>query len=163
MKKEVLIAVLIGLSLGLIITYGVYRFRSALDNKPVTNLETTTILTAIDSVPTVLALHSPEHGTVQSSSTLTIAGTTIPNTFVVIFINDRDIVSTSDGSGNFSTKAELDEGSNIIRVHVLEENGESVVEERIVVVSPLLEANDEEANKEEKAVEAQSDQENKNE
>jgi hypothetical protein len=148
MKKEVFIAVLIGLSLGLIITYGVYRFRTALTSKPVTNLELAATPTPDESIPTVLAWHNPEAGSVQTDTAVTITGTTIPSTFIVVFINNQDFVTTTDETGNFSIQTDLNEGGNIIRLHVVEESGEAVTEERVVIVSTALENNDEGPEKE---------------
>ncbi len=139
MKKEVLVAVFVGLSMGLIITFGVYRVKSSITQKPTAEFIQTNPETEATTTPTVLALHSPEDGTIQLEKELTVTGTTIANSFVVVFINNSDYVSTSDGSGNFTVKVTLDEGVNIIRVHVIDENSSSVVEERLVVVSDLFE------------------------
>lgn len=138
MKKEVLIAIFVGLSMGLIITFGVYRVMSSLTQKPVAEFvqETQTQVTA---TPTVLTLHSPEDGIIQTETELTVTGTTIPNSFIVVFINNEDYISTSDESGNFTIKVELETGENIIRVHVVDVNVAHTVEERFVVVSDAFE------------------------
>lgn len=138
MKKEVLIAIFVGLSMGLIITFGVYRVMSSITEKPVAEFvqETQTEVTA---TPTVLALHSPEDGIIQTETDLTVTGTTIANSFIVVFVNDEDYISTSDESGNFTIKVELETGENIIRVHVVDVNVAHTVEERFVVVSNAFE------------------------
>lgn len=134
MKKEVLVAIFVGLSMGLIITFGVYRVKNSITEKPVAQFveeagipETTT--------PTLLALHNPEDGKIQTERELTITGTTIANSFVVTFVNNEDYISTSDESGSFTIKVELESGENIIRVHVVDGNSTPVVEQRLVVVS----------------------------
>lgn len=144
MKKEVLVAILVGLSMGLIITFGVYRVRNSIAEAPATNLVETTEETQETVVPTMLALHSPEDGIVQVEKELTVTGTTTPNSFVVLFINDTDFISDADESGNFSFKAELEDGANIIRVHVLDNEGSTIVEERLVVVSDVFEEKEQE-------------------
>jgi hypothetical protein len=138
MKKEVIIAIIVGLSMGLIITFGVYRVRNTITQKPVAEFEkeTTTQATA---TPTVLALHNPEDGIIVTETELTVTGTTVANSFIVVFINNEDYVSNSDESGNFAVKVILEDGVNIVRVHVLDENGTAVVEERLVVVSDAFE------------------------
>jgi hypothetical protein len=139
MKKEVLIAIFVGLSMGLIITFGVYRVKSSLTDKPVAEFIDETQNDQAVATPTILALHSPEDGLIQTETELTITGATIANSFIVIFINDEDYITTSDETGNFTLKVELDEGENFIRVHVLDENSATVVEERFVMVSDAFE------------------------
>lgn len=144
MKKEVLIAIFVGLSMGMIITFGVYRVKNSINEKPTANLEEELAEENVPATPTLLALHSPEDGTVQTEKELTVTGTTIPNSFVVLFVNDSDFISNTDESGNFSFKIELEDGVNIIRVHVLNETGETTVAERLVVVSDEFEKAEEE-------------------
>lgn len=139
MKKEVLIAILVGLSMGLIITFGVYRVKNSITETPTADLEENQLDVEATAAATILALHSPEDGTVQTEKELTVTGTTIPNTFVVLFVNDIDFISNSDESGNFSFKIELEDGANILRVHVLNDEGGATVEERLVVVSDAFE------------------------
>lgn len=146
MKKEALIAILIGVGLGLIITYGFYRFRVSLSQPP-----TKTVAELLEQTPededdqsqSIIALHSPEDGIVQSETSVLIAGTTLEDVFVVIFINDEETVTTSDESGNFSLNTKLQAGANIISVYVVDSSGETYSEERLVVVTDIFdEANE---------------------
>ena len=140
MKKEILIAIFVGLSMGLIITFGVYRVRTSVSKPVVDFVEKAREQNEVVATPTILALHNPEDGTVQTQTDLTVTGTTIAGSFIVLFINDTDYISNSDESGNFSFKVELENGVNIIRVHVVDAtSGVSVVEERLVVVSDAFE------------------------
>ncbi len=139
MKKEILIAILVGLSMGLIITFGVYRVKTSITHHPNNNQLNTQTQEEATATPTLLALHSPEDGTVQTTKELTVTGTTTPNSMIVLFVNNQDFISTTDDSGNFSFQVELEEGSNVIRVHVLNNESEAVVEERLVVVSDIFE------------------------
>lgn len=139
MKKEVLIAVLIGLTMGLLITYGIYRVQTAVNQPPVTDVLETATESAETSAPTVIALHSPLQGAVQTSQDLIITGTTIPDSNIVIFINDDETITKSDRSGSFTHEAVLNDGTNIIRVHVIDEGGNSAIQERVVVVSDIFE------------------------
>lgn len=139
MKKEVLIAIFVGLSMGLIITFGVYRVKTSITEQPIADFIENEEDTEVTATPTLLALHSPEDNTIQTEKELIITGTTIQNTFIVVFVNDEDYLSTSDESGNFSVKVELEENENIIRVHVVDEESASVVEERLVVFTDAFE------------------------
>ncbi len=135
MKKEVLLAVLIGLVSGLIITYGVYRAQTSL-SQPRNSVDTTAQPTADpqSSDNPNLSIVSPEDETVQSEESVTVAGATLPGSYVVIFINDVQSITTADSSGNFSIQTKLEAGSNIIRVHSLDENGVETVQERTVIL-----------------------------
>lgn len=163
MKKEIIIAILVGLSMGLIITFGVYRVKSSITEAPTTSLEDESEQNEATTAPTILALHSPEDGTVQVEKELTVTGTTIPNSFIVLFVNDSDFISNTDESGNFSFQVELEDGANILRVHVLNEDGETTVEERLVVISDAFEQEEaENSAKEEEKTEENTEENNEN-
>ena len=146
MKKEVVIAILVGLSMGLIITFGVYRVKNSITEAPIANLAENQLEVEATAAATILALHSPENGIIQTEKELTVTGTTIPNAFVVLFVNNSDYISNTDESGNFSFKIELEDGANILRVHVLSNDGDATVEERLVVVSDAFEQEEAAAN-----------------
>jgi hypothetical protein len=138
MKKEVLIAILIGFSLGLTITYGVYRVRLAMQDQP------PSIEQIVNATPTpaseaqsIIAVHSPTNGTVQTEASTTVAGTTLPNAFVVLFVNNESYIQTSDATGNFSFEVPLVNGGNILIVHVVNEDGQSISVERTIVVTSV--------------------------
>lgn len=160
MKKEVLIAIIIGLSMGLVITYGVYRVRKTFVSEPATDVTTSPSPTADTVAKTVLAVHSPEDGLVQTENTTNVTGTTLPNAFVVVFVNNQDYITESDDSGNFTFTAELEDQTNVITVHVIDEDGQTYSEERLVVVSNALEeaASDDEAGNQSATQSAQTTQ-----
>ncbi len=142
MKKEVLIAVLIGLSMGLVITYGIYRVQSTLNEPPVTDVaevvEEAANALLSNAGSALVSIHSPEDGSIQSDTALQMAGTTLPNTFVVLFVNDQDFISTTDDSGNFSFSVELKRGTNVLNLHVVDSSGTITTTERVVVVTDLF-------------------------
>ncbi|PIY80244.1 MAG: hypothetical protein COY80_04075 [Candidatus Pacebacteria bacterium CG_4_10_14_0_8_um_filter_42_14] len=140
MKKEVVVAILIGLSFGLIITYGLFRVHKAV-TAPTTN-STITFPTNATATPTpagaMLTILSPEDGHVQEESEVTVTGTATPDSIVVLFVNGEEFISSADASGSFSFTVALEEGSTILSVHAIDENGVGAAEERVVVVSKLL-------------------------
>jgi len=140
MKKEILLAVIIGLAFGLVITYGLYRVRKATQTAKTQPISTTAPIASPGSVagsPLLTILH-PEDNIVQEELGTTVTGTAQPNAIVVLFINDEEHISTVDSSGNFSFTVDLKPGSTILSVHVIDENGETVTAERAIVVSSLL-------------------------
>ncbi len=143
MKKEVLVAVLIGLSMGLVITYGIYRVQNSLSQPPITDVADVLELTNGElesaAVATVLSVHTPQAGAIQTGNTTTVTGTTIPNANVVIFVNEDDQIMVSDNSGNFTFNANLKNGTNVLNIYVVNDSGETAKEERIVVVTDMYE------------------------
>lgn len=131
MKKELFLAVLIGLSLGLIITYGIYTARTSLLRPRSTDASASPATTPSPET-SVVVLHSPEDESVVTVAELTIAGTTIPKTIVVIVVDDQDTITLADESGNFSTTVTLKPGANIVLVSQFDENGVETHLERIV-------------------------------
>lgn len=139
MKKEMLLTVLVGLIIGLIITFGMYRARLA--QIP----EESTLLTATATPTTdvegnqsgTLVLHSPEDEIIVDGETLTIAGTTQPNIYIAIFVNDLESITTADASGNFSVQKELENGSNVIVVQAIAADGTVTKVERTVIYSTV--------------------------
>jgi hypothetical protein len=136
MKKEMLISILVGLTFGLIITYGVYRARTSLSRTP----ETEPLLSSPAASPTttnsgMLVLLTPEDETVQSTNDVSVTGTAPADSQVVVFINDTEYLTTADATGHFSIAATLEAGSNVITVYVVDEEGNIASEERVVIVS----------------------------
>ena len=133
MKKEVVIAILIGLSLGLFITYGIYQARTGGSRRSADDtLADQTLQTEFSGE---LVINSPLDESVQSENTVSVSGTTLPNSFVVVFVGNDETITTTDNSGNFSVEVELAAGSNIIVVIVIDEDGKSLSVERVVIVS----------------------------
>ncbi|MBT3250067.1 MAG: hypothetical protein HN846_02990 [Candidatus Pacebacteria bacterium] len=147
MKKEMLISVLVGLFFGLIIVYGVYTAQSSLAKPELTTekLEVSPSVEAENETTGILSIHSPEDETIVNEPVTTITGTTIADSYVVIFINDKESITNADESGNFSIEGELELGSNIIEVHVIDSDGKVVVKERTIIYTtkPLVEESSE--------------------
>ncbi len=135
MRKEVIIAILIGLVMGLFITYGFYHSQRTTDSSQVATIadleETEPVVTAENGK---LTIHNPEDETVQSETTVNVAGSTTPNSYVVIFINDTPHITRADETGNFARDLELSNLANIIIVHAIEDSGEVNTAQRSVVV-----------------------------
>lgn len=126
MKKEVLIAVILGLVGGLIITVGMYRARQAVQTA---NPEATFQVLASPgaNIPTQTAAPSQAGLTVSSPTqdalvfdpTLRISGATQAEIPVVILHNEKEIIIFSDKQGNFSAEATLTYGANIFSIKAM--------------------------------------------
>jgi len=142
MSKEMLVAVFIGLAVGLFLTYGIYRARLAMSPTPQPAPTPSAATTGTDTSNSStsngkLTLVSPEDESVQADKKVTVAGTTVPNAYVVILVNDAETITTSDGAGNFSKEVTLVSGSNVIGVHVLDTTGAQMTLDRTVIVANL--------------------------
>lgn len=140
MKKEILLAILIGLAFGLFITYGLYRVRKATQSAKTQPASTTAPAASPSSDPdaALLTILNPEDNLVQEEDTTTVTGTTQPNAIVVLFVNQEEHISTADETGNFSFTVDLETGSSILTVHSIDENGKTTSATRTIVVSSLF-------------------------
>ena len=133
MKKEIVVAILLGLTLGLIVSVGVYRARKSLQsqttNQPIPSSSPTPDTTGKGP----LVIISPEDESIQSTKELKITGTTKPEALIVIMVNDTPFVTTADKSGNFSIQTELKTMANIIVVRAIDEDGNTTEEKRSVI------------------------------
>lgn len=134
MKKEAIIAVLVGLSLGLFITYGVYKARTSVSRE--SRSTDLTLSSLSDQTPSgELVVNTPSNESIQNENTTTVSGTTMANSFVVVFVGEEETITAADASGNFSVEVELEDGSNVITVMVINEDGQTFSVEKIVIVS----------------------------
>jgi hypothetical protein len=137
MKKEILFAILIGLVMGLFITYGIYHSqRSSEVNQTTSNIEELNEVT-----PTTdpqkngkLTLYSPEDESIIAESSIQVTGKTLPNSFIVVFVNNEPVITQADETGNFSKNVELETLANVITVHAVDEDGVHYSTQRTVIV-----------------------------
>lgn len=135
MRKEVIIAILIGLVMGLFITYGFYQSQKVADPNQISTIDELETAEPISPVENgKLTLFSPEDETVQKDKTVKVAGSTSPNSFVVIFVNNSPIITQADETGNFSREVTLEPLANIISVYSIETDGGTNMVQRAVVV-----------------------------
>lgn len=142
MKKELILAILIGLSVGLVIVFGVYRTRTIFTPRgQQERLEVSPVPSPSAEVLSNLVVHSPVDESIQEAPDVTIAGSTNANDFVVIMVNNESFITTADKSGNFSISAVLEAGGNIIQVNSINENGDVTTQELTVIYTtqPLFE------------------------
>lgn len=121
MRKEIIIAIFVGVVLGGIFTYGIRRANLAY--KPSDNISQTEEIVTNENdfdnqTISSLSLLSPEQNDVYLENTVTVTGITKPKSTVVISAEDDDFVLTSDNSGEFTQEIELIGGLNSILVKV---------------------------------------------
>lgn len=148
MRKEVIIAIILGLGLGFVITFGIYRTRVALRSTPSSEEQAEVLKTPTASLAPAteqeLAIHYPEDGLITAETSTVVAGESEPNAPVVLLVNSTEYLSTTDAGGNFSFDVPLRQGSNVLTLYVLREDGSSYTDQRTVIMgdfSDLIEAN----------------------
>lgn len=137
MRKEILLAVFVGITLGLMITFGIYQ--NSENAKTGQNNDTDQLInnpvsseSAIIQDPQLM-INSPEEDLFTNEEDLIVSGSSTPNSFVVVFVNDKENISSTDESGNFSIKVKLTEGGNLIEINSIDEDGKKISKQRTVI------------------------------
>lgn len=134
MRKEVIIAIVIGIAFGLLITFGIYQANQTADSidqgKTAVNNPSPTPQTPQDRLFTLLSL---EDGDILSTPTATISGNLKANTHLVIISENDEIFVTADKNGNYSEEIELNSGANTIKLTAITTEGLKEERELILV------------------------------
>ena len=131
MRKEVLFAILAGVTLGLILAFGVWRANLALrskDSPPEEPSEETQPQEATFGI----TLAAPNDFEVVSQSPFLISGITKPELFVAISGVEEDFVVKSDVEGEFKQEITLIEGVNEITITAFDADGVTI-EKRLLI------------------------------
>jgi len=137
MRKEILLAIFVGITLGLMITFGIYQ--NSENAKTGQNSNTDQLINNPVSTESAaiqdpqLVINSPEEELLTNEEELIVSGSSNPDSFVVILVNDVETISNTDESGNFSVKVQLTLGGNLIEINSIDEDGQQVSKQRTVV------------------------------
>lgn len=137
MKKEVAIAIVIGLVLGLVVTFGIYTARrSGTPAQQSAEMLASASPDSPGSSPTQnsLVISSPEDGLITSDKEVQVSGTTEANSFIFIFYDGSYKLEKADISGNFSSKIPTKPGPMLIVIRTLDDAGNSVEDERSLYI-----------------------------
>jgi hypothetical protein len=86
--------------------------------------QTATNTVAQATQPLTLTIANPTEDTIVENGTLTIQGTTLPNTTVLFYTDTADGSADSDASGNFEGTISLENGINTLTITAFSESGE---------------------------------------
>jgi hypothetical protein len=126
MKKEAIFAIIIGIIVGLGITFAIYRLKTKTSS---------TIKEVDEQINQKLLITSPQDESILSSTSLRISGTAEPNEMIVIFVNDEEYITQADSIGAFAQDVKLDMGGNIIQYTAISTDGKQTTLTQNVVVS----------------------------
>ncbi|KKS52184.1 MAG: hypothetical protein UV19_C0023G0004 [Parcubacteria group bacterium GW2011_GWA2_42_28] len=136
MKKEFVVAIFLGLVVGLLIVVGIVIARQAFEKHQAGSDDTnksSPISTSLSSgtptaTPTPLkhsiTIDQPDNNSVASSSELMISGKTTPQSTIAIVSEKNEYFTSADEAGLFSQKIELITGVNEIKMVSLAPNEE---------------------------------------
>lgn len=150
MKKEVLIAIIIGFTLGLIITIGVYTAQKSINQRdqlisPASNGDSSSAETQASHTITVT---SPKNYAISNQNELKITGITSPNSMIAVLAHDSNSLSTANDQGIFTSSVELNAGENIIRLISYDSQGNNA-ETNLILIYSTADLNTDESDNEE--------------
>lgn len=130
MKKEILIAIVIGFILGLVITFGIWTANKSLqenNNEPQSEEN--------ESQPIVnenlqneeekmsLSITSPQDNSLLDQEEIEITGKTSPLANIVILFEEGEKIIQTDEQGDFKETIELSGGANEITITAVDQDG----------------------------------------
>lgn len=127
MKKDVIIASLVGFALGSISALLVVNLPSLLkrsSQSQVTTANITPTIASLSKTIPLLTIESPIDESIFPSKNIEISGKTTPGTILVLDADLENNVQVASNSGSFSFPTTLKEGANVIVVTAYNENGE---------------------------------------
>ena len=145
MKKEVVLAIILGLTAGVIVTFGVYTANRALQQRAAeSSTEATPLPPSAEEEPSApqpaqksaLEIETPESNSIATEEILTTRGQTFPSALIVVMVNDTDFLGTANESGKFTIPVKLTPGSNTLVFTAQDPNSTAQEEaQRLVVFS----------------------------
>lgn len=131
MKKEVWLAIFLGLMVGILISLGIYIANRALKTKRLSsNIPQTTSLSSPLPSPSSLIINEPENNLVFKVNEATISGQAKPEATIAILAENQEDLLMADKQGFFSTKISLISGLNEIKIVAIDNNANQ--EEKII-------------------------------
>lgn len=126
MKKEVMLAIGVGFTLGLVITLGIWTANKSLKkanaNKAVAIVPTPSPLSAVASpqpspmVNSQLVITSPDDESLVATDNINIVGKASPKSIISVAYEDGQMLAEADSAGNFTIGVDLVGGYNTIVV-----------------------------------------------
>lgn len=137
MRKELIWAAVVGISLGLVIAFGVWRVNANL--KPKNNLINNTPRPKANPSEFQIVLDKPQNNDVVVEGAITVSGITKPLSWITVSGEEEDYFIQADDKGVFVQETNLISGINQIKVTAFDAEGGQSVEKVLVVYSSAFE------------------------
>lgn len=141
MRKEILLAIVVGVIVGLAITFGIYTVRQQFfQNQTPSAIEESRLGGTGIPTPTptsTLNIQQPKQDLLTAQDTVQVVGRALPNSYIVILAVDEEYITTADQDGDFSQEVALEAGGNKLTIIATTSNGEQETVIRNVVYSTI--------------------------
>lgn len=134
MRKEIFIAIIVGVIVGLGITFGLYTVRQQLfNNRTAQEIENSRQQGAqSDDQPNSnmnLLIQQPDQDLFTQEKDVQVVGKALPESYIVILVGTREYITTADVDGDFAQTIEVDAGGNRVTIVATTQDGaqESVI------------------------------------
>jgi hypothetical protein len=125
MRKEVILAVIIGVLLGGVILYGINLANnsSKLNSNSTDTEENNSKITPspTQKLNNQVTIITPQNNSVVTESKLTLKGSAKSNSNIAIISESDDLIVTADNNGNFSSDINLISGENTITITAVDD------------------------------------------
>jgi hypothetical protein len=133
-RKELLWAVVVGISFGLIIAFGAWRINSSLKTNPTSTPSPTNSATSEFKI----VLAKPGENDVVTTSPVTVSGITKAVSWVTLSGEKGDYTLQSDSDGTFTQDIDLIPGVNQIKITAFDKDGNQSLQKVLVVYSSIF-------------------------
>jgi hypothetical protein len=137
MRKEVFIALLIGLSLGLVVAFGIRTARESLARRPQSTDQSTSTTTLPNQLAQTILITTPEPDEIVSESELNVIGTTAAKSMISISSLTGEVAVMADDAGAFNAIIELESGINPIKITSFSPEGDESSVELFTILSTV--------------------------
>lgn len=137
MRKEVVIAIILGAALGLSLAFAIWRANQALAPEKLQTeqkqISPSPVLSDTSETGTTeLVVTAPENGIVVNTDTVLVRGTAVSGATIVIISNTGEIILEAGRDGSFDQSVKLEGGANQIKVEAYDSEGNKA--EKIITV-----------------------------
>ena len=139
MKKDIAIALIIGISIGSILALTVTNLPTIIkEGQKRTEKITLPTSTPISSIPQIqdLEIEKPLDGSISETDSIQVLGKSKPGNLLFIDTDSDTKIIEAGSDGNFSEKISLSEGANRIHVTKYDDSGEEQTKTLTVFYTP---------------------------
>ena len=133
MRKEVIIAIIIGFFLGLVLAFGFWTANQAVKDKKTEQTVKVSNSTPSPSPVASFSIDSPENNLVSDKNKIQVSGKTTPMAVIIAYSEDNQNFTIADENGFFSLNVDLVKGSNIYTIKSVDSN-DNVKQKELTVV-----------------------------